>query len=191
MSYNSYLNYERLGECINLFWIEVDMSLNLLQWPLCRWGLAFWRLVLLEFLNLVSEHSYGVHLLKRPYLVFAGSELKVSLDSNCQYAAVWSTASGAPFRSITVRDTIGDLPDVKNGASITPMEVKCFALGLQFTCHNFLIFKLLVASHCLLILILCFTVQKWFVVLVSKDDTRRYYDFNWNKNVVSIKRQRE
>uniref|UniRef100_A0A803LZ07 DNA (cytosine-5-)-methyltransferase n=1 Tax=Chenopodium quinoa TaxID=63459 RepID=A0A803LZ07_CHEQI len=59
-----------------------------------------------------------------PVHVFAGSELKVSLDSNRQYAAVRSSASGAPFRSITVRDTICDLPDVRNGASITPMEYK-------------------------------------------------------------------
>ncbi|KAH9684625.1 DNA (cytosine-5)-methyltransferase [Citrus sinensis] len=31
--------------------------------------------------------------------------------------------SGAPFRAITVRDTIGDLPAVGNGASVTTMEV--------------------------------------------------------------------
>lgn len=56
--------------------------------------------------------------------VFAGSELKINLDGNTQYAAVRSTATGAPFRSITVRDTIGDLPAVENGASLATMEVR-------------------------------------------------------------------
>lgn len=56
--------------------------------------------------------------------VFAGPELKVS---NTQYAAVRSTATGAPFRSITVRDSIGDLPAVGNGASLATMEVRCLA----------------------------------------------------------------
>ncbi|KNA19778.1 hypothetical protein SOVF_058430 [Spinacia oleracea] len=59
-----------------------------------------------------------------PMHVFAGPELKVNLDSNTQYAAVRSTATGAPFRSITVRDTIGDLPAVGNGASLATMEYK-------------------------------------------------------------------
>ncbi|CAL9757578.1 unnamed protein product [Musa acuminata subsp. burmannicoides] len=52
-----------------------------------------------------------------PMHVFAGPELKISMPMNVQYAAVRSTAGGAPFRSITVRDTIGDLPPVENGAS--------------------------------------------------------------------------
>ncbi|XP_021731440.1 DNA (cytosine-5)-methyltransferase 1A-like [Chenopodium quinoa] len=59
-----------------------------------------------------------------PMHVFAGPELKVTLDSNTQYAAVRSTATGAPFRSITVRDSIGDLPAVENGASLATMEYK-------------------------------------------------------------------
>lgn len=59
-----------------------------------------------------------------PMHVFAGPELKVSLNGNMQYAAVRSTATGAPFRAITVRDTIGDLPEVANGASGTTIEVK-------------------------------------------------------------------
>ncbi|GAB4848558.1 DNA (cytosine-5)-methyltransferase 1B [Ancistrocladus abbreviatus] len=59
-----------------------------------------------------------------PMHVFAGPELRVTLDSNTQYAAVRSTANGAPFRSITVRDTIGDLPAVGNGASAATMEYK-------------------------------------------------------------------
>lgn len=58
-----------------------------------------------------------------PMHVFAGPELKVTLSGNTQYAAVRNTASGAPFRAITVRDTIGDLPVVGNGASAVNMEV--------------------------------------------------------------------
>lgn len=58
-----------------------------------------------------------------PMHVFAAPELKITLSENLQYAAVRSTASGAPFRAITVRDTIGDLPAVGNGASKTNLEV--------------------------------------------------------------------
>ncbi|XVF16901.1 hypothetical protein REPUB_Repub10bG0070900 [Reevesia pubescens] len=57
-----------------------------------------------------------------PMHVFAAPELKVTLSHNLQYAAVRSTTSGAPFRAITVRDTIGDLPAVGNGASKTNLE---------------------------------------------------------------------
>ncbi|KAF8412006.1 hypothetical protein HHK36_004565 [Tetracentron sinense] len=57
-----------------------------------------------------------------PMHVFAGPDLKISLPGNVQYAAVQSTASGAPFRAITVRDTIGDLPAVGNGASVTNIK---------------------------------------------------------------------
>uniref|UniRef100_A0A5B6YSJ6 DNA (cytosine-5)-methyltransferase n=1 Tax=Davidia involucrata TaxID=16924 RepID=A0A5B6YSJ6_DAVIN len=57
-----------------------------------------------------------------PMHVFAAPELKITLSENMQYAAVRSSASGAPFRSITVRDTIGDLPAVGNGASKTNLE---------------------------------------------------------------------
>ncbi|KAL9689698.1 hypothetical protein QQ045_010087 [Rhodiola kirilowii] len=59
-----------------------------------------------------------------PMHVFAAPELKISLSGNEQYAAVRSTASGAPFRAITVRDTIGDLPAVGNGESRATMEYK-------------------------------------------------------------------
>lgn len=59
-----------------------------------------------------------------PMHVFASPELKVTLNHNTQYAAVRSTATGAPFRAITVRDTIGDLPAVGNGASATTIEYK-------------------------------------------------------------------
>lgn len=64
-----------------------------------------------------------------PMYVFAGSELKINLDSNTQFAAVRSTAHGAPFRSITVRDTIGDLPEVGNGATSITMEYKSESLS--------------------------------------------------------------
>ncbi|KAI9215739.1 hypothetical protein POPTR_T046100v4 [Populus trichocarpa] len=57
-----------------------------------------------------------------PMHVFAAPELKITLSEKSQYAAVRSTAYGAPFRAITVRDTIGDLPDVANGASKTNLE---------------------------------------------------------------------
>ncbi|KAL7235639.1 hypothetical protein ACSBR1_019019 [Camellia fascicularis] len=59
-----------------------------------------------------------------PMHVFAGPELKISLNGKSQYVAVRSTSTGAPFRAITVRDTIGELPAVKNGASTTTMEYK-------------------------------------------------------------------
>ncbi|KAK8921992.1 DNA (cytosine-5)-methyltransferase 1A [Platanthera zijinensis] len=52
-----------------------------------------------------------------PMHVFAGPELKISLNGSMQYSAAPTTSDGAPFRSITVRDTIGDLPSVENGAS--------------------------------------------------------------------------
>ncbi|XAR69644.1 DNA (cytosine-5-)-methyltransferase [Bertholletia excelsa] len=60
-----------------------------------------------------------------PMHVFAAPELKITLSENVQYAAVRSTTTGAPFRSITVRDTIGDLPRVANGASKTNLEYQC------------------------------------------------------------------
>ena len=59
-----------------------------------------------------------------PMHVFAGPELRVNLSGNTQYAAMRSTASGAPFRAMTVRDTIGELPPVGNGASAATMEVE-------------------------------------------------------------------
>ncbi|KAG7952343.1 hypothetical protein I3843_12G053400 [Carya illinoinensis] len=57
-----------------------------------------------------------------PMHVFAAPELRVTLSGNLQYAAVRSTANGAPFRAITVRDTIGDLPAVGNGAAKINLE---------------------------------------------------------------------
>jgi len=55
--------------------------------------------------------------------VFASPELKINLPDGKHYAAVRSTAAGAPFRSITVRDTVGDLPPVENGASKPTIQV--------------------------------------------------------------------
>ncbi|CAN6476016.1 unnamed protein product [Victoria cruziana] len=52
-----------------------------------------------------------------PMHVFSSAQLKITLCEGSYYAAVKSTAGGAPFRSITVKDTIGDLPPVSNGAS--------------------------------------------------------------------------
>ncbi|KAJ4902811.1 DNA (cytosine-5)-methyltransferase 1 [Raphanus sativus] len=57
-----------------------------------------------------------------PMHVFNVPELKISLSKGLRYAAVRSTQQGAPFRPITVRDTIGDLPPVKNGDSNTIKE---------------------------------------------------------------------
>ncbi|CAI8593488.1 unnamed protein product [Vicia faba] len=57
-----------------------------------------------------------------PMHVFSAPELKIRLSENVHYAAVHSTADGAPLRPITVRDTIGELPAVGNGASRTNME---------------------------------------------------------------------
>ncbi|KAL6647284.1 hypothetical protein ACP70R_014721 [Stipagrostis hirtigluma subsp. patula] len=57
-----------------------------------------------------------------PMHVFASPELKITLPDGKYYAAARSTAGGAPFRAITVRDTIGDLPKVENGASKLTLE---------------------------------------------------------------------
>ncbi|RID48003.1 hypothetical protein BRARA_I04553 [Brassica rapa] len=59
-----------------------------------------------------------------PMHVFGVPELKISLSKGVHYAAVRSTQHGAPFRPITVRDTIGDLPSVVNGESNTKREYK-------------------------------------------------------------------
>jgi len=58
-----------------------------------------------------------------PMHVFNVSQLNISLSKGLRYAAVRSTQQGAPFRPITVRDTIGDLPSVKNGESNIDKEV--------------------------------------------------------------------
>ena len=52
--------------------------------------------------------------------------MDIVLPGNLQYSAVRNAASGAPFRPITVRDTIADLPPVGNGADKTEINVNCF-----------------------------------------------------------------
>ncbi|CAH9125545.1 unnamed protein product [Cuscuta epithymum] len=61
-----------------------------------------------------------------PMHVFPGPDLRIKLDLNgdSYYTAVCSTKAGAPFRCLTVRDTIGDLPALANGDSATTMEYK-------------------------------------------------------------------
>lgn len=54
-----------------------------------------------------------------PMHVFASSQLNIVLPGGVQYAAVKDAAAGAPLRSITVRDTIAELPPVDNGADKT------------------------------------------------------------------------
>ncbi|KAL6329257.1 hypothetical protein AAG906_014870 [Vitis piasezkii] len=76
----------------------------------------FQKLELMEFPNLVDEPASPDETLLE-WHVFAGLELKVN-----NYAAVRSTATGGPFRAITVRDAIGDLPNIGNGACETTME---------------------------------------------------------------------
>ncbi|KAF2532550.1 hypothetical protein F2Q70_00032200 [Brassica cretica] len=57
-----------------------------------------------------------------PMHVFGTPELKIKLSKRSHYAAVRSTQYGAPFRSITVKDTINDLPPIENGESETNRE---------------------------------------------------------------------
>ncbi|XP_010435242.1 PREDICTED: DNA (cytosine-5)-methyltransferase 4-like [Camelina sativa] len=52
-----------------------------------------------------------------PMHVFNNPGFKIPLSRGLYYAATETTKSGAPFRSITVRDAIGDLPKVENGES--------------------------------------------------------------------------
>ena len=65
--------------------------------------------------------------------VFASPELKITLPDGKYYAAAKSTAGGAPFRAITVRDTIGDLPKVENGASKLILEVTLTPMSICFS----------------------------------------------------------
>ncbi|KAJ4965407.1 hypothetical protein NE237_017256 [Protea cynaroides] len=57
-----------------------------------------------------------------PMHVLAGPDLKISLPGNAQYAAVHNTENGAHFHAMTVKDTIGELPPVKNGACDTMID---------------------------------------------------------------------
>ncbi|CAH8298780.1 unnamed protein product [Eruca vesicaria subsp. sativa] len=58
----------------------------------------------------------------QPMHVFGGPELNIKLSKKSHYAAVPSTRYGAPFRSVTVEDTIRDLPPIENGESNTNRE---------------------------------------------------------------------
>ncbi|KAJ7517728.1 hypothetical protein O6H91_21G038100 [Diphasiastrum complanatum] len=60
-----------------------------------------------------------------PTHVFAGSSLKIALPGGQNYPTAKDAAQGAPFRSMTVRDTIGDLPAVCNGADRGEITVIC------------------------------------------------------------------
>ena len=48
--------------------------------------------------------------------VFRSPQLTINLPGGVQYTAVPQTV-GAPLRTVTVRDAIGDLPVVANGAN--------------------------------------------------------------------------
>jgi len=58
-----------------------------------------------------------------PMHVFNNPGFKIPLSQGLHYAAVQSTKFGAPFRSITVRDAIGDLPPIESGESKINKEV--------------------------------------------------------------------
>lgn len=83
--------------------------------------------------------------------VFSAPELKISMPGDVHYVAVRSTAGGAPFRSVTVRDTIGDLPPVENGASKPTIDVKFLPLISFYVNVSYLI---------LIVLILFFSFAK-------------------------------
>jgi len=57
----------------------------------------------------------------RPVHAFKSPQLTVQLPNNVKYCAVPSL-EGAPQRSVSVRDTIGDLPAIENGASEEKMS---------------------------------------------------------------------
>ncbi|KAK9785341.1 hypothetical protein WJX73_005011, partial [Symbiochloris irregularis] len=56
----------------------------------------------------------------KPLHVFRSPQLTISLPGNVQYAAVRQDV-GAPLRTVTVRDAIGDLPPIINGACAEEM----------------------------------------------------------------------
>lgn len=78
-----------------------------------------------------------------PMHVFGTPELKIKLSKRSHYAAVRSTQYGAPFRSITVKDTINDLPPIENGESETNREV-CM---IDITHHEKNIFMIHISNH--------------------------------------------
>lgn len=115
-----------------------------------------------------------------PMHVFAAPELKIALSQNSHYAAVRSTAGGAPFRAITVRDTIGDLPEVGNGASRTTIEVT----KTKNICHRFLLYLIDFCGPMIRFLFLffcggyCKTVQNRPSLMVPAESKREYGSFD-------------
>lgn len=81
----------------------------------------------MEFPNLERELLFGQRAAPERMHVFATPKLNISLSKGLHYAAVPSTKCGAPFRPITVRDSIGYLPPVENGESETN-KILCFLL---------------------------------------------------------------
>lgn len=108
--------------------------------------------------------------------VFAGPELKISMPMNVQYAAVRSTAGGAPFRSITVRDTIGDLPPVENGASKSTINVIFWPLTFCVIYGYNLLNFFLIFSEVVEIVISFGVLLVWerAHVMVSKENQRKH-----------------
>ena len=62
-------------------------------------------------------------------MFFSSSRPKISFPGGLQYIVVRDVASDAPFCPITVRDTIGDLPPVGNGAD--QLETTVSIYGIQ------------------------------------------------------------
>ena len=56
--------------------------------------------------------------------VFASSQLNISMPGGNQYSAAGDRGAAAPLRSVTVRDSIQDLPPVTNGAAAEEMKVR-------------------------------------------------------------------
>ncbi|KAL7223862.1 hypothetical protein ACSBR1_025342 [Camellia fascicularis] len=99
-------------------------------------GQTFWLTLasLLEMgyqvrFGILEAGAYGVSQSRKCAFIWATSpeetlpEWPESLNGKNHFATVRSTSTGTPFRAITVRDTIGDLLAVKNGASTTTIEV--------------------------------------------------------------------
>uniref|UniRef100_A0A383WE52 Cytosine-specific methyltransferase n=1 Tax=Tetradesmus obliquus TaxID=3088 RepID=A0A383WE52_TETOB len=57
----------------------------------------------------------------RPRHVFRSPQLTVNLPGGVSYCAVDTSIPGAPLRTVTVRDAIGDLPNIQNGHDKDPM----------------------------------------------------------------------
>ena len=56
--------------------------------------------------------------------------MKLSAGHGIQYTAV-KQGVGAPLRTVTVRDTVGDLPPLKNGADVCEMPYSGIIFRLQ------------------------------------------------------------